>query len=109
MYQVIYERLKEVAKSRRTITYSELAPLARLNMSNAPDRTEIARILDEISNYEYDHGRPLLSAVVIRKDTNLPGSGFFTLARELGLLTGDDKDGFYRDELNRVYEIWTNS
>ena len=50
MTRDIYERLKEVARAGRTITYGEIAPVAELDMSNPADRNEIATILDTISS-----------------------------------------------------------
>jgi hypothetical protein len=45
--------------------------------------------------------------VVIGLESNQPGSGFFKLARTLGLLEdGDDEQTFWISELKRVYEYW---
>jgi len=63
MHEAIYQRLIEVARARRTIHYSEIAPLADLDMESPADRNRIAAILDEISRHEHDHGRPLLSGL----------------------------------------------
>ena len=88
------------------VYYSEIAPLANLDMANPPDRTEIGRLLGEISTAEHKQGKPLLSAVAISHDGNKPGDGFFTLARELGLHRGSDDDAFWTAELERVYRYW---
>ena len=106
MHQAIYEQLKRIAKVQTTTTYTEIAPLAGLVMCNPTDRNEIARILGEISTYEHSQGRPLLSAVVILQDKNIPGQGFFTLARELGLYSGGDDLSFFCRELVKVHETW---
>jgi len=106
MTRDIYERLKEVARARRRITYGEIAPMAELDMSNPADRNEIAAILDAISSREYHEDRPLLSAVVVRSDTGYPGKGFFTLAQELGIYDGSDDLAFFVQELARVHEYW---
>ena len=58
MTRDIYERLKEVARAGRTITYGEIAPMAELDMSNPADRNKIATILDTISAREHEQGRP---------------------------------------------------
>ena len=49
-------------------------------MNNREDRDQISLLLDEISRHEHARGNPLLSAVVIHMDDNIPGNGFFTLA-----------------------------
>jgi len=106
MHEAIYNKLIKVAKAEVTITYSEIAPLANLNMDDPVDRNKIAVILDEISTSEHDEGRPLLSAVVIGKTTNVPGSGFYTMAKRCGVHIGSDNVTFFARELTRVHEYW---
>lgn len=106
MHSDIYEKLGSVAQSRGTIAYGEVAPLAGLDMSNPADRNEIARILGEISTYEHEQGHPMLSAVVVLNDSGLPGTGFFTLAGDLGKFDGTDDLAFFAGELRRVHDHW---
>jgi hypothetical protein len=111
IHQQIYERLKEVARNGNLITYGEIAPLANLNMENPDDRNRIAYILGDISKYENEQGRPLLSSIVVLAGIGYPGEGFFNLARELGLHIGtkefDDLD-FFAQEVKRVHAYWKN-
>ena len=108
MNQGIYEQLQQVARERGIIHYGPVAQMADLDMSQQADRTEIGRILGEISEHEHEAGRPLISAVVILKDANKPGPGFFTLARNLGLIQPDeDDDAFWNAELQRVWDEWS--
>jgi len=106
MHHVIYDKLKSIAKEQKCIYYSEIAPLANLDMDSPADRNKISEILGEISSYEHEHGRPMLSAVVIHKENNIPGKGFFTLARELDLYSGNDDWNFFISELRKVHEYW---
>ena len=106
MHQQIYERLVLVARQQDVVTYTDIAPLAELSMDNEADRLRIGGILGEISSSEYRQDRPLLSAVVIHRDNNIPGLGFFTLARELGLYHGDNDFMFFAQELRRVHDYW---
>ena len=106
MHKEIYERLQSIAKAGRVITYSEVAPLAGLDMSQIDDRNRIAEILGDISTFEFKHGRPLLSVVVIHRDNNIPGQGFFTLARNLGVYNDYDDLLFFIQELRRVHDYW---
>jgi hypothetical protein len=48
----------------------------------------------------------MLSALVIRQDINMPGSGFFVCARELGEYEGNDDLLFWISELNKVHSYW---
>ncbi|GJQ27019.1 MAG: hypothetical protein HBSAPP02_20510 [Phycisphaerae bacterium] len=102
----LYERLKKVAIAQDVIAYGDLAPMFGLDMSQAKDRAEIGRLVGAISEFEHANGRPLLSAVVISKEHNRPGDGFFTLARTLGLLGSQSEDIFWTGELARVHAYW---
>ena len=106
--QTIYKAIAKVAKSGGTTYYSDIAPLVGLDMGFPPDRNRISDILDEISRIEHANGNPLLSAVVILKEENIPGQGFFTLAQSLGLCDGnpDSELEFWIQELRRVHEHW---
>lgn len=102
----IIEKLKAVARAQDVTTYSDIAPLAGLDMSSPDDRNRIAEILGEISRHEHAQGHPMLSAVVIHRDNNIPGQGFFTLGRELGLYKGSNDLMFFVNELRRVHDFW---
>jgi hypothetical protein len=70
MNDEIYERLKTTARNQDTAYYSDIAPLASLDMSNPEDRNKIADLLGEISLQEHREHHPLLSGVVIHKEDN---------------------------------------
>ncbi len=107
MRQIIYEKLKEVARTKSLITYREVGDLVGLNMHDAGDRVRIAQILDDINEEEVIiHDRPMLSSVVIRKDTSIPGAGFFKCARKLGRYVVGPDEEFYWEELREVYDAW---
>jgi hypothetical protein len=65
------------------------------------------RALGHISTYEVQHGRPMLSAVVITADDLAPGSGFSKLAEELGRTVSDPRS-FWENELDAVLEFWNS-
>jgi len=49
----------------------------------------------------------MLTAIVVHKRDNIPGEGFFELARHLGLLSGgDDELAFFCHEVARVHADW---
>ena len=107
LHQAIYEKLLSVAKTKDITTYGQIAPLAGLDMESPADRDEIGRLLGEISTFEHQHNRPMLSAVVVHKDDKTPGHGFFELARSLGLYVGGDDDAFFVRELRRAHDYWS--
>jgi len=79
-------------------------------MATEVGRIRIAQILDDINCHENDNARPMLSAVVILKEYNSPGVGFFECARGLGKYHGsnDAKDRlmFWIRELEQVHNYW---
>ncbi len=107
--QKIYEHLKQVARNGDTVPYSDIAPMVGLDLDNPGDRVRLSHFLGDISTYEHENGRPLLSAVVTHKGANEPGLGFFDMARDNGLHTGHSEMEnltFFAQELARVYEYW---
>ena len=105
----LYDECVKVARRGGTTAYSTIAPLAWLDMNREADRWSISDYLDQISRREYLKRRPLLSAVVVLKNQNRPGTGFFTLARELGLHRGNDDDRYWTRELERVHQHWRDA
>lgn len=63
--------------------------------------------LGHVSMYEVEHGRPMLSAIVVNEDTGRPGSGFAKLARHLGFMV-EEEDTFWRTELEAVVRFWND-
>ena len=91
---------------RKTITYGEIADLIGLPKRGNYMAKIDGIILDEINRHEHSYNRPMLSAVVVRKNTKKPGPGFFKCARSLGKLReGEDEEKFWRDELESVYKV----
>ncbi len=103
----LYARLITTARKRRTIPYSEVAPLVGLDMSHPPDRDYLGHLLGWISRSEVAEGRPMLSAVVWHKGENTIGTGFQKLGQELGRRKPtDDDDAFLVRELKSTHETW---
>ena len=78
-------------------------PLSGSHMAN-----QIGKVLGAISEDEHALGRPMLSAMAVRV-TGIPGDGFYTMARDLGRLTSDDKTEqrrFWEEQSQAVYETW---
>lgn len=108
MNEQLFQRLSVVAAQGHYIRYADAATVVGLDMSEADDRDEIGRLLDEISEHEHQQGAPLLSAIVIHVDDNIPGNGFFSLAQRLGRFTGNDRLRFWLEELRAVHDHWAN-
>ncbi|MGX1762255.1 hypothetical protein ACWIG5_36050 [Streptomyces lydicus] len=74
-------------------------------MSRPPFRTMFPA-LGHVSMYEVEHGRPMLSALVVSESSHAPGSGFADLARHLKLKVEDDAT-FWQEELERTLRFWS--
>lgn len=107
-HAIVRQELIETAKARATISYSELGGLIGLDMGQPDQRTCLSDLLGEINIAEHDEGRPMLSAVAVLKGEGRPGSGFFEIARRLGLCSKDKRvqEEFFVAELKRVYAYW---
>jgi hypothetical protein len=88
----IYLSLIIHAIERRIVTYGELAEEINRKFGEkiVPSKgswlgRSLGEILGVISLYEWAMGRPLLSVLVVRKDTRVPGEGFNRLLRAFGL------------------------
>jgi hypothetical protein len=104
MNQLLHDRLAEVAARQETTNYAALELLLELDMRNPDDRRKIGELLGEVSRYEREHGRPLLSSVVWHKDGSTPGHGFYKLGLELGMVgAGEDELAF---AIRQLRETW---
>jgi hypothetical protein len=67
----------------------------------------IGKVLGRISTYEHEHGRPLLSCLVVQQASQQAGIGFGVLARELGfgIPSGGERD-FWVSQVKAVVEHW---
>ena len=97
----LWATMAKTAGQRKTITYGSLAGLISLT-----DAREITSNLNRIAAYETSKHRPILSAVVVRGDQRTPGDGFYDYAESISAFAGHDREGFWRDELERVYAYW---
>ena len=106
--------LIEIARQRTLITYDEL--MRRLG--GGPGRGYIGEVIGRISEIEHRERRPMLSAVVVRTDTEMVGGGFFgvpgipeTVRRSTPeewqnpRLSGAEYQ-YWRSEVDRLYNYW---
>jgi len=114
-----YSELIGVAKRGGLITYSELG-IGKLRISQEWLYPKIGWILGACSHYEWIENRPLISALVVSKETNRPSKGFWGLpgipsglrmsvsVDELDPLiaTSPEQDEFWAREVDKVYREW---
>lgn len=106
--------LIEKARKKQLAYYQSLSDDCHLglDMQNNPhDRLLIGSIIGEISVFEHQNDRPLLSALVVTRGEQYQGDGFFKLAEELGFGKWDKlkKDiSFEIGQINACYDFWGN-
>ncbi len=71
-------------------------------------RNKLGNLLGIVSRFEHENRRPMLSAIVIAKDTKRPGNGFFELARELKVLKKEDNESFWINQYKALRKYWKN-
>ena len=97
----IREKLIKVAKDKKTICYSELGVEFGISTRH------VGKVVGEISLFESQQGRPLLSALVVLKNRGMPSEGFwkgpsYEQARKRGI----GKEDFWESELKKAYDYW---
>lgn len=107
----VYEKLKKVARAKALITYSDLNEQCKLGLdfNNINDRNKIADMLGTISEIEVLHENPMLSVVVVKKNSlpRTPSDGFFRYADKLKVrLPGESDRSLYYRQLRKCYECW---
>lgn len=88
-YHFVHCRLITAAQRREELRYADIVSILGIATTGHHMAREVGQVLGEISEDEHDAGRPMLSALVVSAVTQSPGSGFYTLARQLGLLAAD--------------------
>ena len=98
------EKMIEVSCASETIFYSQLSK----HIDGYITERNLGIPLDEINDICHELNLPMISSVVIKIDTGIPGSGYFELYKRLyGNLLNADKE--WRNELQKVYAVkdWT--
>jgi len=106
VYFHVLAELVRAAQYRGSTTYQDIAVIMGLPASGSHMGKETGHILGEISEDEVASDRPMLSAVAVGINGK-PGSGFFGLAHDLGLLQkGEDEMGFWQRQREATYQAW---
>jgi hypothetical protein len=92
------------ARARHTITYSELTrqlTTARVHYHSP----WLTRLLEALGREEAAAQRPILAALVVTKQTGMPGGGYFEMtARDS--LPAEDLAAIWQADVQAVYEYW---
>jgi hypothetical protein len=97
--------LIQCARDQETVTYSELSRMIQTAHIHYHSHI-LVRLLDQLGNEEEAEGRPCLPALVVTKQTGMPGGGFFTgLAHEFSE-DPDALEAYWRAKVKEVFDYW---
>jgi hypothetical protein len=107
-WQTLKEEMRDiligVARTCSTITYSELAALIRT--AHMHQRAPLFhKLIRDMDHDEDKAGRPSLAALVVRKDSGIPGQGFYAGASAPEGQTFDPQV-YWQSEFDKVCEYW---
>jgi hypothetical protein len=102
-------QLRQLAHNRETIYYGRLSDVLAqaTEVVLDPHGTPFAGMLGQINVHEHDAGRPLLSAIVLLKNEERPGVGFWNIARDMGIAIRDP-DQFWVTSLHECFNYWSS-
>lgn len=91
----LYGLLVDAAGASRYIYYVDLAKQLGFRLSAPEEAVPVWNVLRAISAFEHSQGHPLLSAIVVGRNTNTPGPGFLEMGRRLGAVRdGESSEDF---------------
>lgn len=85
MNQEIRKFLIDQCVKGEPIYYEVIGKMLNINLALDSDRHFLSKTLAEISTFEYENSRPLISSIAIYKLKNDHGFGFYKLCQELGI------------------------
>jgi hypothetical protein len=104
--QEMREILIGMAKLRQPITYSALA--ASIQTAYIHHRAPyFQKLINDVCREDDAAGHEVLAVLIVRKDTGICGSGFFTHAAGEGHDVSDP-EAFWRTEFDRVCDYWSD-
>jgi hypothetical protein len=105
----VYKKLISVAKRGKQnnrqgiVFYGKIMDMIGLDREDPHDREYVlGNMLGAISEHEKEKGRPLLSAIVVRKDGKMPGLGFYGFND-----TNLSDNNFWVNEIKKVWDYWS--
>lgn len=112
--KLVREVLIDYAKKGKDIEYSTLIREAKLNYAMPQDRGKLGDLLGNITEYEYQHGRPLLSSIAHMHTQQgrqiIHSQGFYARAENIGFKFQDygykDWQEFAYMEMGKVFAFW---
>ena len=92
--------LSDIAVTSKLIEYGELTKRIQ-SIRFEPRGDDFRRFLGQLSRESDATGLGMITAIVVHKEDQRPGNGFFTLAKELGRDISDGEE--WAREVGRVF------
>jgi hypothetical protein len=96
--------LLERARAGATLTYAELARAVPIT-GFQPRSWALMALLDEVCREEDPVHGVWIASLVVRRDTGIPGDGYFAYAEREGFDTSD-RPAFWRERVQRVWNAY---
>jgi hypothetical protein len=111
MNNEIRDLLIDRAKIKAPVAYGTIMQQLELDNNIPEDRNRLSYELAEISRFEYEQGRPLLSAMVMYEGLKSFGKGIYKLGEELGLGLAEELENqnFAYDMQKRCIDYWRSN
>jgi hypothetical protein len=93
--------LYHITVLQKSVSYGKLAKAT----GDMPSGGQLAQALTRIAEHDHFAGKPLSTAIVVREDTGIPGSGFFNQCRKLGYNILEDPAAellFWRNSMTQL-------
>jgi hypothetical protein len=100
------QALLECARRRETTTYAALCDTVTA-VRLRPYSFGMVAFLDEICEEEDAAHGTVIASLVTRKDTGMPGEGYFRHASRIGRDTSNRR-AFWEHEVARIYDVWAD-
>jgi len=99
--------LIHLAKQRKTVSYSALCGM--ITVAHIHHRAPyFHKLLDDLSTQDALDGMPSLAALVVRKDSGIPGQGYFSISASEGADISD-QEAYWRSQFEAVCDYWADS
>ncbi len=96
--------LVSVARAGQLITYSELTSMLQTAYVHYHSQV-LVRLLTDVGTEEVAAERPPLPALVVTKQTGMPGGGFFKI--DPGEVEMDDPETYWQEQVKQVHDYWS--
>lgn len=106
-FRKLRKYLIELAKKGQTDNYEIIVRYSKLDFELSADKSKLTEYLNEITEFEYNNGRPLITVFAVSKSTMLPKEYFFVRVKNKKIypeyVTNND---IYRIERHASTQFW---